>query len=177
MISFSFSRFACLLLAGALMLPAAAGAASEHDFLAARDAFRAGDARKVEFYARRLGNYILEPYAAYWQLRLRLQEADAGEVRRFLTTYADTPLAGALLVEWLKHLGRTGQWEQFDADAARYTGEDLDVACYSIQSKVRAGQTDVLAQATVSRRPAALSPYSYLPAFVALPLASASVSA
>lgn len=147
MISFSPRRFARLLLLGALILPTIAGAASEHDFLAARDAFRAGDGRKVDFYARRLNGYILEPYVAYFQLRLRLQDAEPAEVRRFISTYADTPLAVSLLVEWLRQLGKRGQWDLFEADVARYTGDDIEVACYSIQSKVRSGQSDALPQA------------------------------
>jgi soluble lytic murein transglycosylase len=147
MISFSPVRFARLLLLAVLSVPMIASAASEHDFLAARDAFRAGDARKVDFYARRLSGYILEPYVAYFQLRLRLQDADPAEVRRFISTYSDTPLAGSLLVEWLRQLGRRGQWDLFEADAARYNGDDLEIACYSIQSKVRSGQADALPQA------------------------------
>jgi soluble lytic murein transglycosylase len=147
MIRFSPAHLTRLLLLAALIVPTIATAASEHDFLAARDAFRAGDARKVDFYARRLNGHILEPYVAYFQLRLRLQDAEPAEVRRFLSTYADTPLAGSLLVEWLRQLGKRGQWDVFEADAARYGGDDLEVACYSIQSRVRSGQSDALPQA------------------------------
>src|SRR5215210_3481254 len=93
-----------LLLVGALVTPATAGAGNEDDFLAARDAFRAGDVRKLDFYAQRINNYVLEPYVAYWQLRLRLEEAGAAEVRRFMTVHADTPLSARMLAEWLKQL-------------------------------------------------------------------------
>src|SRR5687768_9311543 len=41
-----------LLLAAALFAPAPASAANEDEFLAARDAFRAGDARKLDYHAR-----------------------------------------------------------------------------------------------------------------------------
>jgi soluble lytic murein transglycosylase len=119
----------------------------EDDFLAARDAFRTGDARKLDTFARRLGNYVLEPYVAYWQLRLRLEDASAAEVRRFLTTYADTPLAGRVLADWLKVLGKAGQWDQFDAEYAGYNGEDLEIACYAVQSKMRTAPTDAVVQA------------------------------
>jgi soluble lytic murein transglycosylase len=152
-----------LLVAAALVAPTAAGAANEDDFLAARDAFRAGDARKLDFYAQRINNYVLEPYVAYWQLRLRLDETGPAEVRRFMTVHADTPLSARLLADWLKLLGRTGQWDQFDIDFPRYTGEDLDIACYGMQSRVRAGNADALLQARslwfVSRElPEACSP-------------------
>lgn len=148
MISFSFSGIArLLLLAAVLVSPNVASAAPEDDFLAARDAYRAGDARKVDFYARRLSNYVLEPYAAFWQLRLRLDDASPAEVRRFMANYAETPVARSMLGEWLRQLGRTGQWEQFDQEHPRYTGEDLDIACYAVQSRMRAGQGEALAQA------------------------------
>jgi soluble lytic murein transglycosylase len=148
MLRFSFSRFARLLaLLAVLVSPATASAAADDDFLAARDAFRAGDARKLDFLARRLGNYVLEPYVAYYQLRLRLEDASPAEVRRFLSSYAETPLARSMLAEWLRQLGKAGQWDQFDAEIPRYTGEDLEIACYSVQSKLRTAPADALAQA------------------------------
>src|SRR6266545_7582737 len=105
--------FARALAAAALVAAAAtAGAATDDDFLAARDAFRAGDARKLDLYARRLKGYVLEPYVAYFQLRLRLDEAGPAEIRRFLTAYEDTLLAPRLLADWLKLLGKHQMWEQ-----------------------------------------------------------------
>ncbi len=126
---------------------AAAGAAVDEDFLAARDAFRAGDARKLENYTRRLKGYVLEPYAQYYQMRLRLEDADPATVNRFLATYEDTPLANRLLVDWLKILGKRQQWDQFDADIPRYTGDDIEIACYAIQSRARTGRRDALYEA------------------------------
>ena len=148
MIKFSFrTTLSRLTLAATLTVSFPVWAASaEDDFLAAREAFRSGDARKVELYAARLQNYVLEPYVSYWRLRMRLEEAGAPEVRRFLTSYAETPLANRLLADWLRLLGRTQQWDAFDADYARYSGEDIDIACYAIQSKARA-QPETLAEA------------------------------
>src|SRR5687767_8672371 len=134
----SLLRIARLLtVAAGLITAGASGAAAENDFLAAREAFRAGDSRKLDTYARRLNNYILQPYVAYFQLRLRLDEAGAAEVRRFMANHADTPLAGRILADWLRLTGRTGQWDEFDAAHAGYTGEDLDIVCYSLSSRVR----------------------------------------
>ena len=98
MIKVSLLRIVRLLFAAAALITAgAAGAAAENDFLAAREAFRAGDARKLDTYARRLNNYILQPYVAYYQLRLRLDEGGPAEIRRFMATHAETPLAGRIL--------------------------------------------------------------------------------
>jgi soluble lytic murein transglycosylase len=142
------TRIAALLLAAAgLTAPGLAGAAPEDDFLAARDAFRTGDAPKLDLYAGRLGNYVLAPYVEYWQLGLRLQEATSAEVRRFMSTHADSPLASRLLADWLRVLGRAQQWAQFDLDYPGYTGQDVEITCYGLQSRVRAGQTDALEEA------------------------------
>ena len=62
----------------------ARAAGQDEDFLAARDAFFAGDAQRLENSARQLSGHLLEPYATYWQLSLRLEEASPEEVRAFL---------------------------------------------------------------------------------------------
>lgn len=126
-----------LLLSAALAGSSAVAGAPQEDFAAARDAVRSGDTRKLNLLASRLKNYVLEPYVAYWQLRTRLDEAQPAEIRRFLTTHADVPVSRSLLADWLKYLGRTQQWDLFDADYADYSGEDLEIACYGIQSQAR----------------------------------------
>ena len=73
---------------GLLLFPfvfAVHAASMEDDFLAAREAYRAGQAAKLDGYAKRLKGYVLEPYVAYWQINLRLEQASPGEVRAFLT--------------------------------------------------------------------------------------------
>ncbi|MCX7138564.1 MAG: hypothetical protein NTW47_18530 [Proteobacteria bacterium] len=69
--------FLCALLACAGM----ARAAQDDDFLAAREAFRVGDVVKFERSAKSLSGYPLEPYIAYWRLRLRLEQATPEEVQ------------------------------------------------------------------------------------------------
>jgi soluble lytic murein transglycosylase len=148
MMAKQFLKAACVLVLGAAVAACVpANAANEDEFLSARDAFRAGDARKLDFHARRMSNYILEPYVAYWQLRLRLDEASASDVRRFMGTYGDTPVSRSILTDWLRLLGRSQQWDQFDLEYPLYTGDDADIACYAIQSRLRAGNAGALADA------------------------------
>src|SRR3972149_2755652 len=53
-----------------LLLTAVAHAASQDDdFLAAREAFRVGDAVRFERAAKSLGGYVLEPYVDYWRIK------------------------------------------------------------------------------------------------------------
>ena len=78
-------------IAAALIPPAAAQ--SDADMLAAREAFRLGQRAKLEALARRLKDHELYGYVLYWQLRPRLDEASAEEVRALLARLSDGPLS------------------------------------------------------------------------------------
>lgn len=108
---------------------------SDVDFLAARDAFRANDAIKLDRVVPRLKGHPLEQYANYWQIRLRLDDTDPERVRAFLARYAGTPLADRLRTEWLKSLAKREQWALFAAEYPLRAGDDTDLACYAIQWK------------------------------------------
>jgi len=73
----------------ALALAAAGAPASQDDdFVAAQEAFRAGDAARLARHAQRLKGYVLEPYVEYYQLRLRLEDADSRVEAAITTTFA-----------------------------------------------------------------------------------------
>jgi len=74
-----------------LFIPALAVANQDADFLAARDAFRMGDVVKLDRMAVRLKHSPLEPYLAYYQLRMRLETASAADIQEFLARPDDTP--------------------------------------------------------------------------------------
>ena len=63
--------------------PAAAPAA-EDAFHAAFLAYRAGDAIKLARNADLLDGHVLQPYAEYWRIKLRLEDAGSPEVRTYL---------------------------------------------------------------------------------------------
>ena len=130
-----------------LLAFAAHPASVDDDIVAARDAYRAGQAAKLDGYARRLKGHILEPYLAYWQLDLRLERAATGEVRAFLAAYRDTPLAERLRTDWLKLLGKNHQWELFEEELPQVAGDDLDITCYSLQSRLRLNPGETLREA------------------------------
>ncbi|WP_435627563.1 transglycosylase SLT domain-containing protein [Candidatus Ferrigenium straubiae] len=130
-----------------LLIASPALADQTADFLAARDAFRAGDAAKLERSAQRLKNTPLEVYASYYRLRLGLEKADAGAVKDFLSRPEDTPMIDRLRGEWLKALGRKQQWELFDAEYPRLLGEDAELTCYALQSRRRSQEQEALSEA------------------------------
>lgn len=109
---------------------------SDADFAAARDAFRAGDSARLERIAPRLKGHLLEAYVDYWQLRLKLDDADPEAVRAFLKQHADMPLAERLRVEWLKSLAKRQAWEVFGAEYSVRGGDDAELACYGAQLRL-----------------------------------------
>lgn len=127
--------------------PAFALAAKGQDeaLRAARDAFEAGHAGKLERIAPKLKGGVLEPYIEFWRLHLRLQNASAAEVREFLARYPGTPLAEQLRDDWLKVLGKKGQWELFDAEYPALAGDDPEVTCYVLQVRRQRGDASALA--------------------------------
>ncbi|MDD5612793.1 MAG: transglycosylase, partial [Gallionella sp.] len=102
-----------------LLIAGVAEAGQDDDFLAARDAFRVGDAAKLAVFAKRLQNSPLEVYVAYYQLRMRLADADSGTVRAYLARPEDTPMVDRLRADWLAQLGRNQQGELFDGEFPR----------------------------------------------------------
>jgi len=135
--------FLCALLACAGL----ARAAQDDDFLAAREAFRVGDVVKFERSAKSLSGYPLEPYLAYWRLRLRLEQATPEEVQALLERTKDAPVAVSLRADWLRLLATRQQWEQFDAEYTQAPGEDVELLCYTLQSRWRAGKEEALSYA------------------------------
>src|SRR3990170_2699044 len=90
---------ACLAAAPALA-PAARSLSQDEAFLAARDAFRAGDAARITKHAARLEHYVLKPWVEYWLLKTRLEEAQPEEIREFLERNANSYLAETLRRDW-----------------------------------------------------------------------------
>lgn len=129
----------CVLLMGA----GAAGAANLDDaFLKARDAARTGDSKQLEQLAAKFQGHVLEPYVQYWRLRVRLEAREAEEMRAWLAANRDTPLSDYLRRDWLKLLGKNGQWELFNAELPALVNDDPEMTCYGLQARVL---TDTLA--------------------------------
>lgn len=119
----------------------------DDDFLAARDAFRAGDEVKLNSLAQRLRHSPLEVYIAYYQLRMRLETSDASVVREYLSRTDDTPLVDRMRAEWLRLLGRKQQWELFDSEYPRLLAGDAELSCYALQARLRTQEQAVLREA------------------------------
>jgi len=104
-------------------------------FMAARDAFRAGDEKKLANAAAAAQGHVLAPWVRYYQLRLRLEDRPADDIETFLRRYDGSLPAEQLRRDWLKVLGRQGDWKRFNEQAPLLVGDDADVACYSLLAR------------------------------------------
>jgi len=134
----------------AALLVAAAPASSsklatqEAAFLAAREAFEANSRPRLAKLAPQLEDHLLRPYVEYWELFLKLPVAPSDQVRDFLSRYPDSVLAEQLRTDWLKVLGKSGRWDLFRAEYPALAGDDPEVNCYFLLSRLARGEASVL---------------------------------
>ena len=143
-------RLSWLLLGVSLLVCRPGWADTPQDaFMAARDAYKVRNDRALEAYSTRLQteNYSLAPYVEYWRMLLRLEQADAPDVRDFLARYADLPFSERVRVEWLKKLGKREDWTTFFEELPHSSTEDVAIACYAISGHMAQGDESALNEA------------------------------
>lgn len=139
-----------LLLLLLLVYTTAALANQDDDFLAARDAYVAGDVSKLASYAPTLKNSPLEVYFSYYQLKLAMNKGDTVDsvgIEAFLSRAKDTPLIDRMRAVWLKTLGKQGQWALFDREYPRLIASNTELTCYNLQSRIKTHPSTVLRKA------------------------------
>lgn len=122
-------------------------AGADEVFLAARDAYVAQDLNRLDALVPELHGHPLEMYVSYWQLSARIKDADPQTVRAYLTQYTDTPLADRLRSEWLKELGRAGQWDIFNQEYPKLVNADAELQCHALQARLARDDTEALREA------------------------------
>ena len=160
--------FLVLALVSAPALTAERGGNATDEFMAAREAFRSGSYAKLEKHAARLKDHLLEPYTAYWLLLMRIEQAPPSSVRAFLDANRDSPLSERLRNEWLKVLGKRGEWDLFNAELPLLVYDDIEITCYALQSRMRVNPDEVLPEARPLWFVARDMPESCTPLFTAL---------
>lgn len=129
---------------------AGASLASDDAVLGAHAAFRSGDPDKLARHASALQGHALEPWVDYWRLRLRIEDAKAPEVQGFLARHAGTYLAELLRGDWLRELGRRGQWQSFEREFGPLAQEDLELRCYGWSARLARGDGEAAAEARIA---------------------------
>ncbi|MDP2809287.1 MAG: transglycosylase SLT domain-containing protein [Rhodocyclaceae bacterium] len=103
-------------------------------FLSAREAFRNGERVRLGRQMEALQGHPLHAWAEYWALRLRLDDGDTSGVADYLTRYPGAYLAEKLRGDWLRVLGRKGDWESFQRELPALALPDAEVNCYAAQA-------------------------------------------
>jgi soluble lytic murein transglycosylase len=76
--------------------------------------------------------HLLEPWAAYWELRVRLGQASPAEIEAFLQRYAGTYQEDRLRNDWLLLLGQAADWDTFKAQYPLFRmNDDRSVQCFA----------------------------------------------
>ncbi|MDP9898393.1 soluble lytic murein transglycosylase [Variovorax ginsengisoli] len=129
-----------------LAQPACAQTPNDDVLIQMKQAFQRGDKSRLSALLPQARGHALEPWAAYWELKARLQEASPLEVQDFLARYAGTYQEDRLRNDWLLLLGQRRDWDGF---AALHPGfrmrDDPQVACYAVL--VNALRTGIFAKA------------------------------
>ncbi|MGE5089644.1 MAG: transglycosylase SLT domain-containing protein [Candidatus Levyibacteriota bacterium] len=172
MITSTFRRLArasrALAACALLVASTAALAQSDADFLAARSAYDRGNWTALDALAPSLAGHPLARYVEFWQIDSRIDSASAQAVHDFLARYPDGPVADRLRIDWLKALGKRGDWAGFAVDYPPPSGEDTELKCYAIQYRWQRDGAGALIAARPLWFTGKSSPDSCRPLFAAL---------
>ncbi|MDO8719292.1 MAG: lytic transglycosylase domain-containing protein, partial [Polaromonas sp.] len=100
---FLFSATLCAALCSVLVAPAAAQNTSAGDslILEMNNAFKRGDKNRLAQLLPQAKGHALEPWAAYWELKARLNEASPQEVQGFMARYVGSYQEDRMRNDWL----------------------------------------------------------------------------
>jgi len=143
-----------VVLAAAALWPSGAAWAQDASTRAAddlvlemRDAFRKSDRKRLAALLPQARGHVLEPWAAYWELKARLVDASNDEIRAFLRQYAGTYQEDRLRNDWLLLLGQVRDWTNFMAEYPSFRmQDDSEVRCYALLTDFNAAGADVAGQ-------------------------------
>ena len=136
-------KFQALLLGLFVSLPLFAQESGDSTYLAARDAFRAGDRAKLGRAAEQIGNHELAPYVENYQLRMNIDQGDSAAMRAFLERNERSYVAEKLRADWIRWLGKRGNWSEIVAEYPKLIAPEPDVTCYNQQARLAGGDKKV----------------------------------
>jgi len=101
--------------------------------VAMRAAFARNDQAQLTALLPRAQGHPLEPWAAYWELKTRLEPGTADEVQAFFKRWAGTYQEDRLRNDWLLVAGRNRDWASFAAAYPQFRmRDDPQVTCYAV---------------------------------------------
>lgn len=104
-------------------------------FLNAYDAIKANDRPLIAQYKKQLKDYPLYPYLQYLDYKYHFDQTPESLIENFLLKTPNSPLPGLLKSKWLRHLGKTKQWnlylKHYDANTRSST-----LKCYFVRANI-----------------------------------------
>ena len=116
-------------------LPLASQAQNKGDdlILEMSHAYKKADGKRLATLLPQARGHALEPWAAYWELRLRLDTASVQEIHDFFARYSGTYQEDRLRNDWLLLLGARRDWATFAFEYPHYRmNDDKEVRCYAL---------------------------------------------
>ena len=137
-----------LAVTGLACFPAQAQNKGDDTLLEMAQAFRKNDKARLSALLPQARGHALEPLAAYWEMRTRLDTASPTEIRNFLSTYAGSYYEDRLRNDWLLQLGRRRDWATFTAEYPQYRmRDDREVRCYALVTEAINSKANVAEEA------------------------------
>ena len=110
-------------------------------------AFKKNDKAQLSRLLPKARGHTLEPWAAYWELRVRLDQASESEIQQFLLQYAGTYAEDRLRNDWLLQLGRQREWATFTQEYPRFRmNDDREVRCYALSTDAFLSKSETSAE-------------------------------
>ncbi|MEO7405135.1 MAG: hypothetical protein ABIU95_15845, partial [Burkholderiales bacterium] len=123
-------------LCGLLCASNVALAAADPVLNEAHAAWKARDGNRLAQIAAQGRNHVLAPYFEYWQIDLAPSDEP---IRRYLARYPKTLLAERLRADWIRGLGRRGDWALIASEARELEPRADDVQCWSLRARWERG--------------------------------------
>ena len=122
-----------LVFSGAACSQSKSDPAGDATILDMAQAFKKGDRKRLAALLPQVRGHLLEPWAAYWEQRLRLEEMTALDLQAFSARFPHTYQEDRLRNDWLLLLGQRRDWATFADEYSRYRmSDDREVRCYAI---------------------------------------------
>ena len=109
-----------------------------------QQAWRKTDKTRLSALLPQVQGHPLEPLAAYWELKVRLDTASESEIQAFLNRYAGSYYEDRLRNDWLLQAGRRRDWTTIANEHPKYRmGDDRELRCYALAADAILRKTDV----------------------------------
>ncbi|CAN7166734.1 transglycosylase SLT domain-containing protein [Pseudorhodoferax sp. LjRoot39] len=114
-------------------LPSPAQTPADQLILDMQQAARRGDKARLASLLPQVRGHVLEPWAAYWEARSRLEDFTSADMQAFSARYAGSYQEDRLRNDWLLLLGQRRDWSTFAAEHPQFRmGDDRQVRCYAL---------------------------------------------